>query len=155
MHEQINSLPPTDAKKPLREEMRSARSTGLAGPSMLARASAIGPDVPESQQSKAAPHEGRSRFVNQTGRTFSYDWDISTDVIVQSPESVDILGFSGDVTSTTGKDFSITVHPDDLEQLNADTRHLSPANPICQSSLRVFRTGSKYRLPGKNRPWFL
>ena len=78
--------------------------------------------------------------MNQTGRTFSYDWDISTDVIVQSPESVDILGFSGDVTSTTGKDFSIAVHPDDLEQLNADIRHLGAANPICQSSLRVFRT---------------
>ena len=57
MHEQINPLPHTDAKKPLREEMRFTKGTGLAGPSMLARASAIGPDVPESQQSKAAPRE--------------------------------------------------------------------------------------------------
>ena len=154
MPEDINSLPRTDAK-PSRGEMRFAEATCLAGPSMPGRASTHENGVPENQQSKAAPREGRSRFVNQTGRTFSYDWDITTDVIVQSPESVDIVGLPGDATATTGKDLSIAIHPDDREQLNADIGQLNAANPIFQSSMRVFRTdGNIVRLERIGRGFF-
>ena len=139
MREQMNSLPRTDAKRLLREETRLATGHGLAGPSILGRSSATRHDVPERQQPKASPCEDRSRFVNLTGRTFSYDWDITTDVIIQSRESVDILGYSGDATSTTGKDLSGAIHPDDREQVQAAIARLNAANPICESSMRVFR----------------
>ena len=52
MHEQINPLPHTDAKKPLREEVRFAKGTGLAGPSMLPVPRPSDPTSPKANNRK-------------------------------------------------------------------------------------------------------
>jgi PAS domain S-box-containing protein len=82
--------------------------------------------------------EERFRSAAQVGKMFAYDWDVITDVVVRSGESVQILGID-EATPTTGQQLLAKVHPDDRERVRAAIADLSPEKGHLQISYRWVR----------------
>ncbi len=82
--------------------------------------------------------EERFRLAAQAGKMFAYEWDVTTDVLVRSEQSAQILGID-EATPTTGQQILAKVHPDDRERLAAAVSKLSPEKPILEISYRMVR----------------
>ena len=80
--------------------------------------------------------EQRLRLAIQAGRMYAFDWDLATDVIVRSKESVDILNWH-DPEHDTGRDFHARIHPDDLALYTAIEARLTPETPTYQITFRT------------------
>ena len=94
--------------------------------------------------------EQRFRLAAQAGRMYAYDWDVTSDVVVRSPECVDLLGI-GEPARTTRRELMTRVHPDDRCQ--CDAIGLTPQNPIAQVRYRVARSdGSRTRAEKRRMP---
>jgi len=81
--------------------------------------------------------EQRFRLAAQAGRMYAYDWDVASDIVVRSPECIDLLGI-GEPTRTTRRELMTRVHPEDRCQ--CDAIGLTPQNPMAQVKYRVART---------------
>ena len=88
-------------------------------------------------------NEQRLRLAIQAGRMYVFDWDVVTDEIVRSKESVDILNWA-DPEHDTGRDFHARVHPDDEALYTATEARLTPENPTYQISFRTVRPGGDF-----------
>ena len=102
------------------------------------RVACIAQDITERKraQDELRDSEQRLRLAVQAGKMYVFDWDVVTDVIVRSKESVDILNWI-DPEHDTGRDFHARIHPDDLA-LYADTEaKLTPENPAYQICFRT------------------
>jgi PAS domain S-box-containing protein len=82
--------------------------------------------------------EERFRLAAQVGKMFAYEWDVATDVVVRSGESVQILGID-EATPTTGQELMAKVHPGDRDRVTAAIAELNPEKSHLQISYRRVR----------------
>jgi PAS domain S-box-containing protein len=97
----------------------------------------ISVDVTQSKQVEQALRESDQRFrlAIQAGKMYSFDWDVTTGVVVRSPEHVKILGVT-EPLRFTHQQFVDKVHPDDRQNLLATIAGLTPENP---TAVVIFR----------------
>ena len=87
-------------------------------------------DITERKRAEVAVRESeqRLRLAVQAGRMYAFDWNVATDVIVRSTESVDILNWK-DPEHDTGREFQARIHSDDLELYAATEARHTPEDP--------------------------
>ena len=83
--------------------------------------------------------EARLRLAAQAGKMYAYEWEVATDMIMRSPEYMNILGFSGPAEQLTRQQMLESVHPDDHALFIGSVDQLTPANPTTQISYRMRR----------------
>ena len=85
------------------------------------------------------------RLAIQAGKMYAYEWDVTTDVLVRSPEYVNVLGVTEPRTLTHEQAME-KIHPDDRTNLVAAVARHSPKNPTVDVTYRVL-------LPGESPVW--
>jgi len=89
-------------------------------------------------QEELRESEERFRLAAQAGKMFAYAWDATTDEIVWSPESSQILGID-EAKPTTGQQVLATVNPADRERFTIAVAKLRPEKPCFEISYRMTR----------------
>jgi len=102
--------------------------------------SAIERDITERkrQETTLRDSEERLRLAARAGKMFAYEWDATTDVIMRSEESSNILGIDQS-ERLTGEQALGRIHPDDREKVAASMSALIPEKPSLKISYRVLR----------------
>lgn len=97
-------------------------------------------DITERKLAEASSRESeqRLRLAVQAGRMYAFDWDVVSDVITRSRESLDILNWR-DAEHDTGREFHARIHPDDRELYEAAEASLTPENPTYKIGFRTSR----------------
>jgi PAS domain S-box-containing protein len=97
-------------------------------------------DITERKLAERAVKESEERFrlAARAGKMFAYEWDPSTDAILRSAESAQILGID-EAAQITGQQILTNVHPDDRKRLEAAVAKLSPEEPNLLISYRMVR----------------
>jgi PAS domain S-box-containing protein len=99
--------------------------------------------------------EERLRLAVQAGRTYAFDWDITTDVILRSGQCADIFNWMDDPTRDTGREFVARIHPDDRGVYAASDSTLTPRSPAYQTVYRLSRPdGSILWLEARGHAFF-
>jgi PAS domain S-box-containing protein len=104
-------------------------------------------DITERMQAEKTLRESEEwlRLAIQAGKMYAYEWDATTDVLVRSPEYVNVLAPTEPRTLTHQQAME-KIHPDDRPKLiSAIARH-SPKNPTVDVTYRVL-------LPGRAPVW--
>jgi signal transduction histidine kinase/integral membrane sensor domain MASE1 len=83
--------------------------------------------------------EERLRLAVQAGRTYAFDWDMTTDVVVRSGQCADIFNWMDDPTRDTGREVVARIHPDDRGVYAATDSTLTPRSPAYQTVYRMSR----------------
>ncbi|MRR13159.1 PAS domain S-box protein, partial [bacterium] len=84
--------------------------------------------------------ELRLRQALQVSRSFSFEWDPTTDEVIRSVECGPLLGLHGDeAIRDTGRGFFQRVHPEDRERFSALIRALTPERPSYTTTYRIVR----------------
>ncbi len=95
---------------------------GIVENGLLLRTWGIQRDITERRQAEQArvlaeqalrDSEQRLRLAIQAGKMYAYEWDVATDKIVRSAESVDVLGFSDQAKDFTRQQLLASIHPED------------------------------------------
>jgi len=99
--------------------------------------------------------EERLRLAVQAGRTYAFDWDVTTDVILRSGRCADIFNWMNDPTRDTGRELVSRIHPEDRGVYAATDSTLTPENPAYQTSYRILRPdGSVIWLEARGHAFF-
>lgn len=85
------------------------------------------------------------RLAIQTGKMYAYEWDVATDVLVRSPEYVNVLG-AAEPRILSYRQALEKIHPDDRANLVAAVARHSPENPTVDVIYRVL-------LPDQSPVW--
>ncbi len=98
----------------------------------------IAVDVTESKQTKEALFESDQRFrlAAQAGNMYSFDWDVSADTVVRSPERAKVLGIT-EPLRVTHQQFVDTIHQDDRPRFLATIAALTAEKPSAEIVYRV------------------
>jgi PAS domain S-box-containing protein len=97
-------------------------------------------DITERKRSEEESRESEERFrlAAQAGRMYAYTWDVTTDVIVRSPNASGVLGATGE-TPLTRHQTRARVHPDDRAIFDASVSQHTVEHPDVQISYRMLR----------------
>jgi len=121
---------------------------GIVENGLLLRTWGIQRDITERRQAEQArvlaeqalrDSEQRLHLAIQAGRMYAYEWDVATDKIVRSSESVDVLGFKDQAKDFTRQQLMASIHPEDRALFVGAVEQLTPQNPAMQLSYRVLR----------------
>jgi PAS domain S-box-containing protein len=99
-----------------------------------------GQDITERRRAQEELRESEKRFrlAAQAGKMFATVWDTTTDEIIRSPESSQILGID-EAAPTTGQQMLARVHLEDRQKLADAIANLSPEKPYLAISYRMTR----------------
>jgi PAS domain S-box-containing protein len=81
--------------------------------------------------------EERLRLAAEAGKMYAYEWDVATDVIVCSPDYMNVLGLAGEPIRLSRRQLLDKVHPDDRPKFIAAVADLTPENPTCRVNYRM------------------
>ena len=113
-------------------------------------------DVTERKLGEEALRESELRFrlATQAGRMYAYDWNVTTDVVVRSPEHVKILGLPEPLRFPQNQ-FVDKIHSDDRPKFLAAIDGLTPENPTGEVTYRALASdGSLVWLKSNGRGFF-
>lgn len=80
------------------------------------------------------------RLAIQAGKMYAYEWDVTTNVLVRSPEYVNVLAAT-EPRTLTHQQVLERIHPDDRSKLLAAIARHSPENPTVEVTYRVLLPG--------------
>jgi PAS domain S-box-containing protein len=83
--------------------------------------------------------EERLRLAARAGKMFAYDWDVTSDVVIRSEESTQVLGITEESMRVTHRQVLASVHPEDQAKLARSIAALTPENPKIQITIRFIR----------------
>jgi PAS domain S-box-containing protein len=120
------------------------------------RAACILHDITERKQAEDAlrASEERFRLAAQAGRMYSFDWDVTTDVVLRSSEHVDVLGLTEPLRSSHTQ-FVEKIYPDDRPTFIATIAGLTPEKPTAEIIYRMHNSdGALVWLKSSGRAFF-
>jgi PAS domain S-box-containing protein len=118
--------------------LRSRGQYYYSGDGQPERLLGISVDITDSKQAEQALRDSDQRFrlAAQIGKMYSFEWDVTTDVVVRCPERVNVLGATGPLRSSH-RQFVDTIYPEDRQKFIAIIAGLAPENPTAEVIFRV------------------
>src|SRR5256884_3245207 len=97
--------------------------------------------VEEHKEAERELQRGQERFrlAAQTGKMYAYEWDVTSDIIIRSEESVSVLGFTDKEKALTRKQLLNRIHPEDRALFSASFERVTPENPNNRMTYRLLR----------------
>ena len=97
--------------------------------------------VEEHKEAERELRRGQERFrlAAQTGKMYAYEWDVTSDIIIRSEESVSVLGFTDKEKALTRKQLLNRIHPEDRALFSASFERVTPENPNNRMTYRLLR----------------
>jgi PAS domain S-box-containing protein len=110
----------------------------IEGASGIDRVACIVHDITARKRSEESLRESEQRFrlAAQAGKMYSFEWDVTADTVVRSPEHVKVLGAT-EPLRLSHQQFLSTIYPDDRPRFIAVIAGLTPDNPAAEVIYRV------------------